>query len=216
MSETNKYLIVLFKNKEKRKIINKFKTFDRATTYFKNLIKENDVIFDKKVENGLSCEYELGLVSFGSSIEKNNFTLRDDMGRLQNVNIDGEYNIIDLKPFKLEEHFYDVTKNKKISYGEFEKEYLKTKSLKLISKLNNKIVIQNDEKINLFSFKCSSESMRFIETLTNESIKYNRVDLLIVSDTSKEQKKYLYKILELNGIEKSKLYRRFTTYSKTI
>ena len=41
--------------------------------------------------------------------------------------------------------------------------------------------------------------MRFIETLTNESIKNNRVDLLIVSDTSKEQKKYLYKILELNG-----------------
>ena len=40
----------------------------------------------------------------------------------------------------------------------------------------------------------------------------NRMDCIIVSDSSKEQKKYLYNLLESKGISKKVLYRRSTTF----
>ena len=42
------YLIVLFKNKERKKIIKKFKTLNRAKDHYDSLIKSNNVIFDRK------------------------------------------------------------------------------------------------------------------------------------------------------------------------
>ena len=48
------YQIVLFKNKVKKKIINKFKTHKKAVEFYNDLLKENDeVIFDKEFENGV-------------------------------------------------------------------------------------------------------------------------------------------------------------------
>ena len=48
------YLVVLFKNKKRKKIINKFVTFSRAKQYYDNLLKEsNDVLFNVEVENGV-------------------------------------------------------------------------------------------------------------------------------------------------------------------
>ena len=44
------YQIVLFKNKTKKKIINKFKTHKRANNFFESLINESEsVIFDKNL-----------------------------------------------------------------------------------------------------------------------------------------------------------------------
>ena len=57
------YLVVLFKNKTRKKIIKKFITLSRAKNYFKRLIEEsNDVIFEVLVENGVDCKFELALV----------------------------------------------------------------------------------------------------------------------------------------------------------
>lgn len=57
------YLIVLFKNKIKKKIINKFKTSKKANDYYKSLLEKSDeVIFDKKYENGFECSYEIALL----------------------------------------------------------------------------------------------------------------------------------------------------------
>ena len=53
------YLIVLFKNKERKKIINKFKTYQRAKEFFDNQIKNTKVVFKKGIENGKSCSFEL-------------------------------------------------------------------------------------------------------------------------------------------------------------
>ena len=56
------YLIVLFKNKERKKIIKKFKTLNRAKDHYDSLMKSNNVIFDRKFENGKTCVYELGFL----------------------------------------------------------------------------------------------------------------------------------------------------------
>ena len=44
------YYIVLFKNKQKRKIINKFKTLNRAKKYYDNLLQiSDDVFFERQL-----------------------------------------------------------------------------------------------------------------------------------------------------------------------
>ena len=57
------YMIVLFKNKVKKKIIKKFKTFKRAENFYKTLIdKSENIIFSKQYDNGFESNYELGLL----------------------------------------------------------------------------------------------------------------------------------------------------------
>jgi hypothetical protein len=50
------YLIVLFKNKERKKIIKSFKTYDNAKKFYDNKILGNkDIRFNTLFENGKSC-----------------------------------------------------------------------------------------------------------------------------------------------------------------
>jgi hypothetical protein len=84
----------------------------------------------------------------------------------------------------------------------------------MISKLNNKIIIQNNEKIHLFSLKTEEDSNRLIDTLSEYMINQERIDCILIKDGSKEQKKYMYDLLNKNGYDKSILYRKFTTYKR--
>jgi hypothetical protein len=93
------YLVVVFKNKERKKIINKFKTKERANLFFDKLIEENkSVIFETKVENAKSCDYELSI------LEKKNdnfdkMFVRDEMGRQVLVDLDDpDYKIVKVAP----------------------------------------------------------------------------------------------------------------------
>jgi hypothetical protein len=57
------YLIVVFKNKSKQKIIKKFKTSNRASDFYKSILEKNDeVIFETKHENGNYVDYEIALL----------------------------------------------------------------------------------------------------------------------------------------------------------
>ena len=91
----SKFLIVLFKNKLRKKIIKKFQTGKRAVEFFDNLISENkNVIFDREVENAEPCVYELAV------LEKNSQRLlptymTDEFGRNVKVKLENpEYNIM--------------------------------------------------------------------------------------------------------------------------
>ena len=58
------YIVVLFKNKSKKKIINKFITSNKAKKFYDELIeKSNSVIFSKEFENGEPSYFELGLLT---------------------------------------------------------------------------------------------------------------------------------------------------------
>ena len=94
------------------------------------------------------------------------------------------------------------------------KHYLPKSGIKLVSKINNKIVIQNDSEINLFSLKTEGDSNRLMDSLSNYFLSKGRIDCILVKDSSKEQKKYLYGLLNDAGYDKSVLYRRFTTYKR--
>jgi hypothetical protein len=190
------YQLVLFKNKKKQRIIKKFLTLDKAKKKYESLLKESsEVIFEKKTENGKECVYELGLLEFGKK-NNNQVFIRDYLGRNIKVEIDDEnYNILKIQECKLEELFLDYKTKKKINTKYFIKTYLKGSGLKQVSKLNNKIIVQNDDIINIFTFKSESDGLRFTERLHQELSKQGKKDCIIVNDYSTIHRKYLYKLL---------------------
>jgi len=139
--------------------------------------------------------------------------VRDALGRQVLVDLDDpDYKIIKVVKYKVPEKIYDVDKKTKITMDVFIKNYLPKNSIKLISRLNNKVVLQNDDDVKLFSLKDENESKRFLDNLNEFLISKERIDCIIVSESSKAQKKYLYEILSEKGISKQSLYRRSTTF----
>jgi hypothetical protein len=210
------YTIVLFKNKTKKKIIKKFKTPSRAKKYFDSLIEENkSIIFGVETENGSPCKYEIALLekTSGSLLP---YFIKDEFGRQVKIELnDPDHTIIKILPYKKEEFIYDIKSKERITINKFLSKYLPKVGLKLVSKINHKLSVQNDDKINLFSLKSEDDCDRLVDELSKYFINENRIDTIFVKDTSPVQKKYLYDILESSGYPKSILYRRFTTYKRT-
>jgi hypothetical protein len=207
------YLIVLFKNKVKKKIIKKFKTLKNADEYYKKLVNDSDeVIFDKKYENGFKSDYEIALLG-KKNVNKEVIYIKDDFGRQSKVDLlDDEFSIIKVLPYKIDEVFLDYETKKKINTNQFIKKYLSGVGLKMVSKLNNKIILQNDDVIKLFTFKNEEDSSRFIDNLSKVFISQKKIDCMFVKDSSTSQRKYLYNILVNYGFPKSYLFRQSTTF----
>lgn len=208
------YLIVVFKNKQKKKIINKFNTSKGANEFYKKLIESNsEVDFEIQTQNGKPCVYEVALLERKSSKLFPVYT-KDEFGR--NVKLDFEnedYNITKISPYKEPEKILDYQTKQKINFNTFFYKYLPKEGIKLVSKLNNKIIVQNDDEVNLFILKSDDDAKRFLESLVQKFVKNKRGDAMFVNDSSSPQKKELYKFLESKGFSKSFLYRKETTYS---
>lgn len=207
------YIVVLFKNKEKRKIINKFQTFNRASKFYQDLLdKSEQLIFDVKYENGFESKYELGLIKKGYDKNGQDY-IKDEYGRTIKVELENDdHTIMKISNYRIEEYIHDYQTKKKISVPEFIKKYLPKSGLKMISKLNNKVIVQNEDEFKLFTLKNSEDSDRFVETLSEFFIKEKRIDCMFVKDISTVQRKYLYEILIKKGFQRSYLFRHSTTY----
>jgi predicted transcriptional regulator with HTH domain len=171
-----RYLVVLFKNKVRKKIIKKFSNYKNSLDFFDNQIKNSDeVIFDKRYENTKEVSWQIGLVEIG----KNNhepFYFTDEYGR--NVKIvfeDSDFNLIKLKPFKVEEKVFDIQQDKKISVDDLIKRYLKGSEIKMLFSVNNKIVVQKDDVFSLFSLKNEMESERLVQSISSYFFKNKSV-----------------------------------------
>lgn len=208
MSE-KKFSVIIFKNNKKRKIVKSFVTKERALNFYNNLVEENSKIkFYKEYENGKKCNYKVGLISNDITFD-NKFNYIDKFGR--NVSISSnEFTIIKVSDYHNEELIFDVGRNQKISYNELISILSDKNNLKLVSKLNNKIIIQNDEQIRLFSLKNESDSERLFEILSQEQ----KRAYIMAPEVSIEQKKYLYNLLENYGFDRGMLYRKSTTYPR--
>lgn len=209
------YLIVLFKNKKKRKIIKRYVTKKQADEMFEELVISNKkIIFEKLIENATSTNYEIALLTNQSKIQDTIVTT-DSLGRNNTVNLENpDYVFLKIKKYKIEEKIFDWQNQIKISFSELLNNYCKSKELKNIFTLNNKLCIQIDENVSLFSLKDKNESERLLETLQDFFIENSRSDALFVKDVSIAQRKWLYNIMEKKGFDKKRLYRLKTTFSK--
>lgn len=209
------YLVVLFKNRKRKRIIKKFVTLSRAKEfYLSELDKSKEIIFDVLVENGKECKFELGLVE-NKVNQSAPVYMTDEFGRQVKVKLEEDgMSLLQISPFKEEELIYDVQNKLKITSQELIKKYFKGDGLKMMSVLNNKAILQKDEEIYLFSLKNESECSRFVDSMSKHFYKIKRGDCLFIKDYSSAQRKYLYELLESNGFDKKVLYRKFTTYPK--
>ena len=209
------YVLVLFKNKKKRKIIKRYYTEKNAKKQFDTLIKKNsEIIFEKKIENTDEVVFHLGLLT-NKIKTQNTLVLIDDLGRNEIAKLDDKnYVFIDIKNYNIEEKLYDYQKKTKITFNEFIKFYCKNTNLKNIFSINNKICVQEDENIFLFSFKNINESNRFLNLLESFFFNNNRNDSIFVRDVSITQRKWIYDMLEKHGFNKKNLYRQKTTFLK--
>jgi predicted transcriptional regulator with HTH domain len=205
------FKIVLFKNKVRKKIIKTFITFNKAQEFFKKYKKDNEsIVFHKEFANGEESQYEIGLIHIGKGSEGNVY-LKDEYGRNIKVALENkEMSIIEICPVKIEEFLYDYQTKKKISLNRILKTYLKGKGIKLISGLNNKVIVQEEDNFNILITKSEKECDRFLETLSNLFFKEKRIDCIVVKDNSIAQRKYLYSLLESKGYDKQFLYRKST------
>lgn len=210
------YLIVLFRNKIRYKILKKYITYKRAKIFFDNLIKKNEeVIFEKKFINGESIIFEIGLVEKSSS-QLLPVYITDEIGRNIRVKMeDSSLTLANISSFKEEEEIFDLQSKSKITVPQLIKKYFKGTEIKMVSSLNNKIIVQNNLNFSIFSLKNEEESKRLIDSMTSHFLKIKRGDCIFVKDNSVAQKKYLYKILCENGFDKKMLYRKFTTYPQS-
>ena len=166
------------------------------------------------MENATKTDYEIALLSCIDETQLQMFK-QDDLGRNVKIELsDSDYKIIKIEKFNLPEKIYDWSENKRVDFDFIIQKYFKEKTLKNIFTINNKLIIQVDENINLFSLKNSSESHRLLDTLQEYMVSQKRMDSIFVKDLDNIQRKYLYSILEKNGIDKKKLYRQTTTFSK--
>lgn len=207
------YFIVVFKNKQKKRIIKKFITKKKALlAYNKMLDKSNNVFFEKKIQNTEECSFELGLISTIRELDIPMY-LKDELGRNQRVYINNENDLffVAINMYKIEETIFDIQQNKKITLSEFDKEYISVPGLKVICILNHKVVVQNDTAFYLFSLKDEDEALRFLGGLSSYLTQINNQSCMILKSTSLPQKKYMYDLLITHGFDPALLYRKFTT-----
>jgi hypothetical protein len=211
------YQVVVFKNKRKKKIINKFNTSKKANEFYKKFLEENQSVeFEVMTQNGKPCQYEIGLLQKKESTLFEIYT-KDEFGRNIKVSLDDDqFNIVKISSYKEPEKIKDFQTGNKISFQTFLYRYLPKDGLKMVSKLNNKIIVQNDDDLKLFVLKSTQDSQRFLESLINHFVKNKRGDAMFINDGDIAQKKYLYNLLESKGYSKKFLYRKETTYSSDL
>ena len=209
------FIIVLFKNKKKKKIIKGYATEKNALSKYNELIKSNNIPFKVVFENSERCDYEIGLLTKNEDYQIPLFKT-DEVGRNNNVFIEGDsdYTIKRMEDYSIEEMIFDWSLNRRISFDDFISIYCPKKEVKVISKLHNKIVVQNNEIFNLFSLKNEEDSERFLQTLESYFYNLNRNDSIFVRDESTVNRKWMYQLLENNGFDRKRLYRQKTTFSK--
>jgi hypothetical protein len=209
------YLIVLFKNKEKKKIIKKFKTLKRAEKFYESKLKSSsEILFHREFENGVKSSFELGIVS-DSPVNIDKMFVKDEFGRQVRVQMETSgFEIVKIRPFFVEELILEYSTGKKYTMMGFIKKFLNKTGYKMVSKLNNKIIVQNDDSIDLFTLKNVYDADRLIDVLRDYCLNNKKSDCIFVKDTSTAQRKYLYEFLTEKGYPKDYLFRLSTTHLK--
>ena len=204
-----KYKIILLKNGSPQKTL--FSSNVKRTTYnkFQKFINSKKPLFVRKYVKRKFCQFELGIFSK----ENNNINVykKDELGR--NVLVDyaiPNYYLVDLTEYWVEEFVFDHSLGSRISVDSLITKYLPKKNFKQVFSLNNKLVIQDGDKFNIFSLKTVGDCTRLLEIIKSLFIGGGRLDCLFVQDTSTIQRKQLYDLLENYGFNRKFLYKQYT------
>ncbi len=204
-----KYKIVLIQHNNVKKVLATSNVKRNIYSKFNKFLKEKKPIFPVNYTKRKKTSFELGVVSTVES--KSKIYKKDELGRNVEAILNySPYFLHELNSYWMEEKIYDHQTKKRIFFKSFINTYTKSKNIKHIFTLNNKLVVQENDKYFLFSLKTTDDSHRFLDSIKKHLYQYGRSDCLLVPDTNTVQRKELYKVLESKGFDKKMLYKHFT------
>lgn len=206
-----RYIIVLFFNKKVIKVYhNTMKKRDILEKWYE-LKSEKKPAFTRLEDNrGRPRIYELALIFPADKRSKPTYT-KDELGRNVEVKIESsKHRIKEIIPYWLEETIYDYETKKQIRYHEFFEKIKLVTDISQLFTLNNKIILQTDDKFTMFGNKNINDCNRLFNILENDLLNNNCGNFIFIKDVSTVQRMHLYKILEEKGFSKKILYRHYS------
>lgn len=207
-----KYSIVLFCNKKRIKVFYKCQKRTTLYEYWRELKTERKPRFVKQQngERGNEAIYELALI-FPNNRWATKTYIKDSLGRLVEAKFeDDKYRIKEIIPYWKEELIYDFQKKIRLRYHEILEQILSIDEIGQIFTLNNKLFVQNDEKILLFGNKNIKDTARLFELIREDVLKKKKGNFLFIKDVTTAQRKSLYNLLVSKGFKKSELFRHYS------
>tara|TARA_R110002051_G_scaffold200159_1_gene267057 strand:+ start:101 stop:661 length:561 start_codon:yes stop_codon:yes gene_type:complete len=177
---------------------------------YSELTKKTKPIFPLLLLNDVDCDFKLAIITKSEGVESG-AVIKDDMGRWVTTTINhDDFSFIKLASYQVTGTVYDHKSKKKITVEDMLEKYLPKRNFCQLFSLNNKIIIQNDDDISIFSLKTVPECQRLMNCLSTHFNKNNIMNCLLVKDTSTIQRKQLYKLLIEKGFKKPFLYKHYT------
>lgn len=137
--------------------------------------------------------------------------VKDSLGRNIEAKIEnGKFRIKEIIPYWEEELIYDYQIKKRIRYHELINQIVPIKDIGQIYTLNNKLIIQVENDIKLFSNKNITDAERLFEIIKNELLNKHRSNFIFVKDVTTHQRKLLYDMLEKKGFKREELSRHYS------
>lgn len=211
-----KYQIILFCNKEKRKLIYQTISLPAIRDLWYELKTEKEPRFVReyggKNRRNVKLNFELALIYPDNRwAKKKTVTKRDEHGRLYEASIDMKgYRLKEIIPYWQEEKVFDYETRKHIRYHELIKIFEDVDEIAQIFTLNNKLFLQIEEKVRMFGNKNVSDSERLFELLREDLLKQKKGNIIFIKDVTTAQRKSLYEILEKKGFKKTELLRHYS------
>lgn len=210
--KNGKYFIVLFCNKKRVKILYKCMKKNRLYEFWDEYKTQKKPRFvktqNRKRDN--EVQYELALI-FPKFKSSNKTYTKDSLGRALEVKFEDEkFRIKEIIPYWKEELIYDFQKKTRIRYHELLGQILKISEISQIFTLNNKLFVQNDDKLFLFGNKNIKDSNRLFDLIREDVLKQKKGNFIFIKDISTAQRKSLYVLLESKGYKRTELFRHYS------
>lgn len=191
------YNIILYNSGKRIKLFKSFEKYGEAIRNYNQLLEENQVFFPKKnMWNGVKSDYELVLT--GPKESKKIEYVRDDFGKLITIVPKGDFIIKQINIYEIEETFIHKNTGDKYNFKSLTKKFLVNSSTKIITSLNNKLVIEyfENENIDLFILKNNDDSIRLNKLIKDFSIANKQSNYMFFEEPNYENKLRLYDKLE--------------------
>jgi hypothetical protein len=139
---------------------------------------------------------------------------RDELGRLQPLNIDSEKNpyqiIKESLPWWEPEKIYDAQQKKHIFFEEMLDIVSGMKDNGTIYTLNNKVIVHIDNDVWVYQNKNVNDTKRLFILLRDQIYKKGKTNFIFNNPTTVAAKKYLYDLLVDLGYKRTELLRHYS------
>jgi hypothetical protein len=205
------YKIILYNNGNRKKCMGSFRLYTDALNKYNKILDQNQVFFPKQyMWNGVKTDYELVLTAPNTNNKKIEH-FRNEFGALVHIVPKGDFVIKKIQPYLVEEEITHKNSDTKHDFKSFIKNFiLKDNTTKVITTINNKLVIEyyENDNVDLFILKNNSDSIR-LNDLTSNFVQSNSLgNFMFFNEPSKDNKIRLYdKIQEQLGLDRHYLIK---------